>query len=184
MEISDTDDEPLVVASRSSKKGQHNSTSASATDSPMDSRSAASTPGEQQSDYETPASTPALSVAGPSGSRKRKRATIQSHHDDAALAAKLQLEEYGEEGDDKKAVNKTRKLAIEDTDSIIKTFHFNLSSDVEQPLIPDLTPEEKLKFAKAEAALNDEPEKRMLDEKVDEQASMPQAKKARLEAIA
>ena len=83
-----------------------------------------------------------------------------------------------------KAMADARKLAIEDTDLIIKTFHKNLNSDVEHPLIPDLTAEEKEKFAKAEAELNGLPEKRALDDHVDAQAPVPQAKKARLETAA
>ena len=83
-----------------------------------------------------------------------------------------------------KAMADVRKLAIEDTDSIIKTFHSNLNSTTGKPLIPDLTPEEKKKFAKAEAELNGEPEKRSLDAAVDEQANVPVAKKTRVDPAA
>ncbi len=46
-----------------------------------------------------------------------------------------------------------RPLAVDDADSIIRTFHFNLHNDEEKPLVPDLTPEEQEKFAKAEREL-------------------------------
>lgn len=83
-----------------------------------------------------------------------------------------------------KAMADVRKLAIEDTDTIIKTFHQNLNAREEKPLIADLTPEEKKKFAKAEAELNGEPEKRELDAVVDGEANVPQAKKAKVDPAA
>lgn len=49
-----------------------------------------------------------------------------------------------------------RPLAVDDADSIIRTFHFNLHNDEEKPLVPDLTAEEKKKFAIAEKELADE----------------------------
>ncbi|KAL9053032.1 MAG: hypothetical protein Q9162_005020 [Coniocarpon cinnabarinum] len=83
-----------------------------------------------------------------------------------------------------KVMADVRKLAIEDTDSIIKTFHSNLSATEERPLIADLTPEEKKKFARAEAELNEQPEKRQLDAAADHEASVPQAKKTRVDPAA
>lgn len=81
-----------------------------------------------------------------------------------------------------KALADVRPLAIDDADSIIKTFHFNLSADKEQPLIA-LSTEEQKKFAKAEAELRKEPEKREIDEVADAQAEVPQAKKTKTEVV-
>ena len=83
-----------------------------------------------------------------------------------------------------KALADVRRLAIEDTDVVIKTFHDNLNSTEEKSLIPDLTMDEKKEFAKAEAELNGVPEKRELDETVDAEANVAQAKKSRLDAAA
>ena len=63
-----------------------------------------------------------------------------------------------------KAMADVRPLAIDDADSIIRTFHLNLTADKENPLLPDLTSEEHAKFQKAERELAAEPEKRALDE--------------------
>jgi len=82
-----------------------------------------------------------------------------------------------------KALADVRPLAIDDADSIIRNFHFNLSADKERPLL-NLSNEEKKKFQKAEQDLNKEQEKRALDETVDEQAEVPQAKKTKLETVA
>ena len=49
-----------------------------------------------------------------------------------------------------------RPLAVDDADSIIRTFHFNLYNDEEKPLVPNLTAEEREKFAKAEQELAEE----------------------------
>jgi homocitrate synthase len=81
-----------------------------------------------------------------------------------------------------KALADVRPLAIDDADSIIKAFHFNLSADKEQPLIA-LSKEEQKKFAKAEAELRNEPEKRELDETVDAQADVPAAKKTKTAVV-
>lgn len=81
-----------------------------------------------------------------------------------------------------KALADVRPLAIDDADSIIKAFHFNLSAEKEQPLIA-LSKEEQKKFAKAEAELRKEPEKRELDETVDAQADVPAAKKTKTEVV-
>ena len=83
-----------------------------------------------------------------------------------------------------KAMADVRKLAMEDTDLIINTFHKNLHSEVEQPLLDDLTVEEKKKFAKVEMELREEKEKRKLDEAVDAQAEVPAAKKREREVAA
>jgi homocitrate synthase len=81
-----------------------------------------------------------------------------------------------------KALADVRPLAIDDADSIIKTFHFNLSADKEKPLL-EMSTEEQKKFAKAEAELQGEKEKRELDEAADEQAEVPAAKKTKTVAV-
>ncbi|KAL9593608.1 MAG: hypothetical protein Q9179_005794 [Wetmoreana sp. 5 TL-2023] len=66
-----------------------------------------------------------------------------------------------------KAMADVRKLAIEDTDVIINQFYHNLSAEQEQPLLADLTLEEKKAFAKKEMELNGEPEMQKLDNLAD-----------------
>jgi homocitrate synthase len=54
-----------------------------------------------------------------------------------------------------------RKIAIDDTDSIIRAFHFNVHNDEERPRLDGLTAEEKRSPSKpiqAEAKLVAEPE--------------------------
>lgn len=79
-----------------------------------------------------------------------------------------------------KALADVRKLAIDDTDSVIHNFYANLNSQVAKPLLEDLTAEEKKKFAKAEMELNGVPEKRALDETVAAQADVPPSKRQAL----
>ena len=74
-----------------------------------------------------------------------------------------------------KALADIRPLAIDDADSIIRNFHFNLSADKEKPLL-ELTNEEQKKFVKKELELNKEPEKRKIDDEADGQADIPAAK--------
>ncbi|KAJ0366526.1 hypothetical protein COL154_003758 [Colletotrichum chrysophilum] len=74
-----------------------------------------------------------------------------------------------------KALADVRPIAIDDADSIIRTFHLNLNSDEEKPLLPNLTAEEQAKFEQAERELAGEPEKRALDEA----AAEPAAKKVK-----
>ena len=78
-----------------------------------------------------------------------------------------------------KALADVRPLAIDDADSIIRNFHFNLSADKERPLL-ELTHDEKKKFAKKEMLLNQEPEKRAIDEAADAEADEPVTKKSRV----
>ena len=79
-----------------------------------------------------------------------------------------------------KALADVRSLAIDDADSIIRNFHFNLSADKEEkPLLP-LTDEEKKAFAKKEMELQAEPEKRSIDETADAEADAPVTKKSRV----
>jgi len=68
-----------------------------------------------------------------------------------------------------KAMADVRPLAIDDADSIIRNFHFNLSNDQQRPLLK-LTNEEKEKFTKAEMDLNKEKAKKELDAAVDAQS--------------
>jgi homocitrate synthase len=82
-----------------------------------------------------------------------------------------------------KALADVRPLAIDDADSIIRNFHFNLSAEKERPLLP-LSAEEKKKFVKAEMDLNKEAEKRSIDEQADAEAEVPAAKKVRTETVA
>lgn len=74
-----------------------------------------------------------------------------------------------------KALADIRPLAIDDADSIIRNFHFNLSAAKEKPLL-ELTQEEQKKFVKKELELNGEPEKRAIDADADADADVPAAK--------
>jgi homocitrate synthase len=74
-----------------------------------------------------------------------------------------------------------RPIAIDDADSIIRTFHLNLTSDEEHPLLPNLTPEEQAKFERAQKELKMGKEKRGLEDEADE---APSAKKSRTEITA
>ncbi|CAA9965054.1 hypothetical protein CFE70_007904 [Pyrenophora teres f. teres 0-1] len=83
-----------------------------------------------------------------------------------------------------KAIADIRKIALDDTDSIIRTYHNNLHAKEEVPLLPGMTEEEKKKFAEAEAELNGVHEKRELDAAADAQAEVPQAKKNKTTTVA
>ncbi|KAI9665733.1 MAG: Saccharopine dehydrogenase [Bathelium mastoideum] len=83
-----------------------------------------------------------------------------------------------------KAMADVRPLAIDDADSIIRTFHFNLRAKEEKPLLSDLTEKEKAKFAAKEKELSAVTEKRKLEDAVDEQAEVPVAKKSHVETVA
>jgi homocitrate synthase len=76
-----------------------------------------------------------------------------------------------------KALADVRPIAIDDADSIIRTFHGNLERGTEEPLLPNLTPEEKKKFEQKQRELAGLGEKRELEEQVAEDA--PGAKKAK-----
>ncbi|KAK8050135.1 homocitrate synthase [Apiospora phragmitis] len=65
-----------------------------------------------------------------------------------------------------KAMADVRPLAIDDADSVIRTFHLNLTADQEKPLLPNMTSEEQAKFEKAEKELAGEPEQKSLDKTV------------------
>lgn len=81
-----------------------------------------------------------------------------------------------------KALADVRPLAIDDADSIIRNFHFNLSADRERELL-QLSEQEKKKFAQAEKDLSQEGEKRSIDETADAQAEVPAAKKSKTAAV-
>jgi len=62
-----------------------------------------------------------------------------------------------------KAIADVRKIALDDTDSIIRTYYHNLHSEQEKPLLPGLTPEEAKKFAEVEKGLGGLKEQRELE---------------------
>ena len=79
-----------------------------------------------------------------------------------------------------KALADVRPLAIDDADSIIRNFHFNLNAEEEKPLIDNLSNEEKKLFLKKEQELTAEGEKRSIDKTADAQGDEPAAKKSRV----
>ncbi|KAF2009984.1 homocitrate synthase [Aaosphaeria arxii CBS 175.79] len=83
-----------------------------------------------------------------------------------------------------KALADVRKIGLDDTDSIIRTYHQNLHSEVEKPLLEGLSAEEEQKFQEAEKSLGGVPEKRQLDQTADAEAEVPAAKKTRSAAVA
>lgn len=83
-----------------------------------------------------------------------------------------------------KALADVRPIAIDDADSIIRTFHGNLHRDVDEPLLPGLTDEEKKKYEQAQRELNGEKEKRELESQADAEAEVPAAKKQRTTTVA
>ncbi|MCJ1311642.1 Saccharopine dehydrogenase [Agyrium rufum] len=82
-----------------------------------------------------------------------------------------------------KAMADVRPIAVDDADSIIRTFHRNIKLGHDKPLL-DLSEEEKKLFAKKEAELKGLPEKRALDEKVEREGEDERTlKKARVEGV-
>jgi homocitrate synthase len=79
-----------------------------------------------------------------------------------------------------KAMADVRPLAIDDADSVIRTFHKNLTADEEKPLLPDLTSEEHAKFKKAEREIAGQTEKRASDEVSAEDTNGSAAKKVKV----
>ncbi|KAF2839513.1 homocitrate synthase [Patellaria atrata CBS 101060] len=73
-----------------------------------------------------------------------------------------------------KAMADVRPIAIDDADSIIRTFHLNLQNGTDKPLLADMTAEEKAKFAKAEKELRSTKEERQLEEQAEAEAPMAQ----------
>jgi len=78
-----------------------------------------------------------------------------------------------------KALADVRKLAIEDTDSIINAFFANLNGE-SVPLLENMTEAEKKTFAKKEAELSNVPEKQEIDQTVEAQADVPEEKRTAL----
>ncbi|KAK4951687.1 Saccharopine dehydrogenase [Elasticomyces elasticus] len=78
-----------------------------------------------------------------------------------------------------KAMADVRPIAIDDADSIIRTFHGNLHRKEDVPLLPGMTEEEKKLFEMKQAELSGEREKRSLDEAADAQAEVPRGKKTK-----
>ncbi|KAB8621917.1 hypothetical protein FH972_026026 [Carpinus fangiana] len=83
-----------------------------------------------------------------------------------------------------KAMADVRKLAIDDTDSIIRTYHNNLHAENEKPLLEGMTAEEQKLFDEKQKELLAVPEKRKLDAIADAQAEVPAAKKKTRSAAA
>ncbi|PSK36118.1 Homocitrate synthase, mitochondrial [Elsinoe australis] len=84
-----------------------------------------------------------------------------------------------------KALADIRPIAIDDADSIIRTFHGNLHKAVEEPLLPNMTIEEKKAFEKKQAEeLAQLTEKRELEQEADAEAEVPKAKKTRTSVAA
>lgn len=81
-----------------------------------------------------------------------------------------------------KALADVRPLAIDDADSIIRNFHFNLSAKKERPLL-QLTKEEEKEFVKKEKELNGVAEKRELEAEADAEAEVPTAKKTKTTTV-
>ena len=83
-----------------------------------------------------------------------------------------------------KAIADVRSTVSDDADSIIRTFHRNLKSGENRPLLHNLTAEESTMLAKKERELNGEPEKRQLDEQVEAEVETEHvAKKAKANGI-
>ena len=79
-----------------------------------------------------------------------------------------------------KALADVRQLAIDDADSIIRNFHWNLTNTDEARPLLDLSEAEKKTFAQKEQELNKEAEKRSIDATADAQADEPVTKKSRV----
>ena len=68
-----------------------------------------------------------------------------------------------------KALADVRPIAVDDADSIIRAFHWNVKHGGDKPLLHGLTAEEKATFEKKEREINGLPEKRALDEQVEKE---------------
>jgi len=82
-----------------------------------------------------------------------------------------------------KAIADVRKIALDDTDSIIRTYHHNLHAEEEKPLLAGMTAEEEKAFLEKEAELNGVKEKRDLDATADAEAEVPATKKTRTAVV-
>ena len=82
-----------------------------------------------------------------------------------------------------KAMADIRQLAVDDVDSVIRSFHRNIQGE-NVPLLHGLTAEEEKKFQQKQEELGQEPEKRELDRVVDEQVETERVvKKAKMNGI-
>lgn len=83
-----------------------------------------------------------------------------------------------------KAMADIRQLAVDDVDSVIRAFHRNITHGDNVPLLQDLTAEEKKEFQQKELEMRQEPEKRELDQVVEEQVATEKVvKKAKTNGI-
>jgi homocitrate synthase len=83
-----------------------------------------------------------------------------------------------------KAMADIRGLAIDDADSIIRSFHRNIKLGENKPLLSNLTAAEREKFAQKEKELGGVPERRALEEEVEEEVETERStKKPRGEEI-
>lgn len=80
-----------------------------------------------------------------------------------------------------KALADVRPIAIDDADSIIRTFHGNLGkADAdEEPLLPGMTDEEQKLFEAKQKEIDAQPEKRAIDAQVEAETQAPAAKKVK-----
>ncbi|KAF2736181.1 homocitrate synthase-like protein [Polyplosphaeria fusca] len=84
-----------------------------------------------------------------------------------------------------KALADVRKIAIDDTDSIINAFYWNLHNKEERPLLEGLSAEEQKQFKAAEQREQAQiKEKRELDQQADAEAEVPKAKKTKTATVA
>lgn len=84
-----------------------------------------------------------------------------------------------------KAMADVRPLAVDDADSIIRSFHHNLKHGEDRPLLPHLTEHEQARFEQKEKELDGVKDKRELDDKAREDAIVePIRKKARADLAA
>ena len=82
-----------------------------------------------------------------------------------------------------RALADVRPIQIDDADSIIRSFHFNLHNEQEKPLVPGLTKSEQAAFVEAEKKLSVEKEGKHLIDEADQQAEVPLAKKTKTEVV-
>ncbi|KAI4163947.1 MAG: hypothetical protein LQ342_002444 [Letrouitia transgressa] len=80
-----------------------------------------------------------------------------------------------------KALADVRRTSIDDADSVIRRFHFNLHNEHEEPLMPGMTTTEQEAFLEAQKSLSNEAEGKRLIDQVDQQAGIPVSKKVRTE---
>ena len=83
-----------------------------------------------------------------------------------------------------KALADVRPIAVDDADSIIRAFHWNVKHGGNKPLLQGLTAEEKATFEKKEKEISGLPEKRALDEQVEKEVESDLAvKKLKVDAV-